>query len=354
MSCHVCLYGHYSTAGATECTACKAGQYADKVESVKCTKCAAGKYGTDAAQITAGKCLNCMTGQYNTAEGQSSCDSSWKCCSQGEFMHFDSLIALVTTEGTCKTCPVGKFQDASEVCSPDRACKDIAEVYCKCNAGEFLENSSPLSGGTCTKCPAGKYKPVEADKRNWVKLGCDDCPAGTFGAKVQQVAADSCESCQAGNYSATPGASSCTSCQPGTFSPPRSTSCSSCRIKTDWTPWSTCSSTCGGGTKTRTRTLQGSLVDELDREDQCPTTESRACNTKACPTTNQCHFLKCRYAENPATGKFGIQVYHHGKEPHNVHHCKLYELADGKNHCMCSCWNDEVTKTTRRLLADSA
>ena len=72
------------------------------------------------------------------------------------------------------------------------------------------------------------------------------------------------------------------------------------------------SKVCGDGTKTRTRTVVGLLgeVDVADREAQCPTAETIKCNLASCPKTDQCHFLKCRYAENPATGKFGIQVYY--------------------------------------------
>ena len=156
-----------------------------------------------------------------------------------------------------------------------------------------------------------------------------------------QVGAATCKNCAAGKYSSSAGQSTCEACAAGTFSPVKSTSCRTCGTTSDWSDFGACTASCGGGTKTRTRTVVGvpGEIDVADREAQCPTTETLKCNVASCPKTDQCHFLKCRYAENPATGKFGIQVYHHGKEPHNVHHCKLYDMGAGKKHCQCSCWN---------------
>jgi len=337
ISCSVCLKGHFSAAGASQCTACSSGTYQADVGATKCTSCAAGKFNPAGAQVSAAACRTCPTGTYNEQAGKASCDLSWKCCGKGEYLHFAAPSDLFTHEGSCKTCPAGKFQDKSEVCLPDLVCKDLSEVYCKCATGEFLEGATAEFGGTCAACPAGQFKPAEADPRAWASLGCEACAIGQFGALPSQAGAAACESCKAGQYSASAGADKCTSCEAGKYSAAQSSTCESCAAS-EWSAWGSCSATCDGGTQVRTRQLLGNVAAELQRENQCPKTQSRKCNTVACPKTDQCHYLKCRFAQNPVTGKFGIQVYHHGKEPHNVHHCKLYEMGGGKRHCQCSCW----------------
>ena len=315
ITCSTCVAGKFSAAAATECTSCAAGTYQPAVESSDCTKCGAGKFNSLAGQSSAFSCKACLSGTYSTATGQSSCENNWKCCDKGEYLHFGSSADLNTKSGECKTCPAGKFQDKSEVCTPDLVCKDLSEVYSKCAVGEFLAGSSAGSAGTCTSCPAGKFKPEEANPKAWATLGCTDCPAGQFGTEVAQVGAATCKNCAAGKYSSSAGQSTCEACAAGTFSPVKSTSCRTCGTTSDWSDFGACTASCGGGTKTRTRTVVGvpGEIDVADREAQCPTTETLKCNVASCPKTDQCHFLKCRYAENPATGKFGIQVYHHGK-----------------------------------------
>jgi hypothetical protein len=359
ITCTTCVAGKYTTlemnrGGTYECASCAAGTYAPAAESSSCIDCAAGKFNGAVGQSSALACQDCLAGTYNADAGQASCDSNWNTCGKGEFLKFDVPADIYTQAGTCTSCPAGKFQDEAEISTPDKVCKDISEVYCKCDAGEYLAGSTEKSGGVCTSCPAGKFKPVEADKHHWATLGCENCPTGQFGTEVSQTGVETCKNCAAGTYAAAPGgASTCTACAEGTFSPVKSGACSACGTTVgDWSEFGTCTATCGGGTQTRTRTLTGAPNgNEEDREAQCPTTESRACNVDACPKSDQCHFLKCRYAENPATGKFGIQVYHHGKEPHSVHHCKLFEMGGGKKHCQCSCWNSAPTTEDRRLLA---
>ena len=75
-----------------------------------------------------------------------------------------------------------------------------------------------------------------------------------------------------------------------------------------------------------------------DAIEQCPVVQKERCNTRSCPGRHHCHYLKCRFNYHAASEKFAIQVYHHHKEPHNVHHCKLYTLADGTKKCHCYCW----------------
>ena len=66
--------------------------------------------------------------------------------------------------------------------------------------------------------------------------------------------------------------------------------------------------------------------------------QSKQCGTKPCPGRHHCHFLKCRFNLHAPSNTFAIQVYHHHKEPHNVHHCKLYDNALGVTACHCFCW----------------
>jgi hypothetical protein len=358
ITCVTCVAGKYTTlqmnseGSTTKCVSCAAGTYAPAPESSSCLDCPQGKFNGAVGQSSALACQACLWGTYNPDTGKASCEENWSTCGKGEFLDFNDPADVYTQAGTCTSCPDGKFQDESEISSPDKKCKDFAEVYCKCDAGKYLAGYTKKFGGSCEKCPAGTFKPVEKDPKAWASLGCTNCPAGQFGAQEQQTGLDSCTACAAGEYAPTSGVSSCTKCDEGFFSSANSLQCSKCAESVGpWSAWETCTRTCGGGTETRNRMMTNvPSDDEEDREAQCPTTETRSCNTDACPSTDQCHFLKCRYAENPATGKFGIQVYHHGKEPHNVHHCKLFEMGAGKKHCQCSCWNAEVT-TGRRLLA---
>ena len=66
--------------------------------------------------------------------------------------------------------------------------------------------------------------------------------------------------------------------------------------------------------------------------------QSKQCNTKPCPGRHHCHYLKCRLQLHAASNSYYVQVYHHHKEPHNVHHCKLYDNAFGVKACHCFCW----------------
>lgn len=361
ITCVTCVAGKYTTlqmnseGSTTECVSCEAGTYAPAPESSSCIDCPAGKFNSAMGQSSALACQACLWGTYSPDAGKASCDNNWNTCGKGEYLKFEEPADVYTQAGTCTSCPQGKFQDEPEISSPDKKCKDLSEVYCKCDAGKFLAGYTAAFGGECTSCPAGKFKAVEADPKNWADLDCKNCPMGKFGALEQQTGEGSCTNCAAGTYApADGGASSCTKCATGKFSSVNSETCTDCAKTIGlWSKWDTCTATCGGGTQTRSRTLTDVATnDEEDREAQCPTTQTRSCNNFACPSTDQCHFLKCRYAENPATGKFGIQVYHHGKEPHNVHHCKLFEMGAGKKHCQCSCWNTEVTTgpTDRRLL----
>jgi hypothetical protein len=79
----------------------------------------------------------------------------------------------------------------------------------------------------------------------------------------------------------------------------------------------------------------------VDAASQCSVAQTSPCNGHSCPSRHHCHYLKCRYVKNPATGKFGIQVYHHGKEPHDVHHCKIYEHG-GFAECHCFCFQNNA------------
>lgn len=343
--CQVCQPGTFAAAGQVSCTACAAGtfaassgkascddcacgQFQSKTGQTKCTECAIGTSNPLTGQASASACAVCGAGGFTARPGQCDCNP-WKCCAPGEF----NQGASTTTPGFCQGCPVGKYR-GEKTCSADPCLSWGAP----CGAGMHKVGASASSKGKCEACLPGTFKTPEHG--DWDK--CTNCHAGRYGWTAgAKSMADGCLMCKRGQYSVA-GATTCTACAAGKYGDMgyhqgTKEHCRDCAATT-WTTWTACSKTCDSGLRTRTRVLEPPSSSNSDAIEQCPVVQKERCNTRSCPGRHHCHYLKCRFNYHAASEKFAIQVYHHHKEPHNVHHCKLYTLADGTKKCHCYCW----------------
>ena len=324
-SCTNCLAGSFSAMeGTATCDTCAAGHFQNATAASECTACSVGTSSGIEGATAASTCTACDTGSYAATVGSATCEA-WECCDAGA----ENRGASTTTAGVCHTCVAGFFRPKAS-CSAE-PCVSWGE---QCKAGKFMLGASTTTAGTCEACNPGSYKEAAGFE------ACTLCAAGKFG-NMAGLASGACDACAKGHYSEIPGSTSCIACDAGTFTTgvaSKKEQCKTCTATT-WQPWSACSKTCGSGTKTRTRSLTLPTSSDADAVEQCPVQESVSCNTRPCPGRHHCHYLKCRYSFHAATNKYAIQVYHHHKEPHNVHHCKLYETAGGERSCHCFCWN---------------
>jgi len=331
-ACTACIAGRYSPSSAgTACTACAAGQYQSANASSACTKCAAGKALASTGVTAEGSCAPCLAGSYSEVTGGRSC-KPWTCCAPGT----SNIGASATAAGTCHACTYGKYREARS-CSAE-AC---ASWGMPCAPGRFMHDATATRAGECAACAPGSFKGTED------YAACTHCAAGKFGTSAGEVAESAaCMACSTGQYTQHTGKSLCKSCAAGEYGDPTAgmDSPSHCKACTTapWSAWSSCTKTCGGGTQTHTRHLVAPSAGSADAARMCKLSNQRACNTHPCPSRNHCHYLKCRYAKNEATQRFTLQVYHHHKEATNVHHCKIFEGANGHATCHCYCWYSDA------------
>jgi hypothetical protein len=372
------------------CTACPSGTYASAAGQASCHGvwdcCGRGEYlefdSTELMRTSQGECKTCPYGKFQPASTTCSPDTacqSWTECEAGQYLAPPSQNSACITDGfdgpsefcsgQCIGCPVGQFSNAwawqSQLQAQLEQCVDSG---CSQAIGECMQQASPhkwteaqgtcdpwsagdwVAPQTCENCAAGTYGIPTADQSGgWTTVtdACSECPLGQYQSQVGQAL---CESCAEGQYSVHP--SDYIDTTTGDVIYPLQPTCAECKAH-DWGAWSTCSQSCGGGTQHRVRDLfdvcsgmnpdPAACADEYSIA-QCPEREERACEPQECPSSDTCHSIKCRYAANPATGVFGIQVYHHRDEPHQVHHCKLYDANSNsgstqEKHCVCKCWN---------------
>jgi hypothetical protein len=330
-SCVDCAVGRFTaSAEATTCTDCPAGRYADAASRAACTACAAGTANALAGQASSGACTACMAGSYAPAEGLTEC-LAWTTCAAGKF----NKDATAHSAGSCEDCAHGTFQAvATSVGEPCSSWTD-------CSAGWYITGQGTTAAGTCSQCAAGKYRSAGAGDFS----SCIACAAGKFGAALGGTAESSCTACAAGHFAATAGASSCTACAADSYGVAGATSCDACAYG-EWLPWGACDKTCEGGERTRTRSVESTAPEA---QAQCVSSETAACNSVPCPHRVHCQHLKCRFKKTGNGDNYAIQVYHHHKDAPAVHHCKLYNAADGTTECHCHCWQTIPTMLSETI-----
>ncbi|MAU13971.1 MAG: hypothetical protein CMH46_00340 [Muricauda sp.] len=148
-TCTACAAGSISAAGATACSDCGAGKFADN--AISCTGCDAGKYQDENRKTG---CKGCNRGEFQNLGGQSSCNncaagkesnSDYKECSYcpcGRYRHTS------TEKNHCKNCPAGQFQDSTGATH----CDDVNQYYTQPNSGS---------------CHMGDQTPIRRKQPKW-------------------------------------------------------------------------------------------------------------------------------------------------------------------------------------------
>lgn len=329
---HACPPVEASNAAAesTSCAECPGGRYGDAAGRAACTACAVGTANALVGQTSSDACGACMSGSYAPTEGLTEC-LAWTTCAAGKY----NGGATAHSAGSCRDCAHGTFQaSATSVAEP-------CASWANCVAGKYVVGQSATTMGTCTQCAAGTYRVASVGDFG----GCTTCAAGKYSATLGGASESSCTSCAAGHFAATAGATSCTACAANSYSAAGATSCNACTYGA-WLPWGACDKTCEGGMRTRTRPIDSAAPEA---QDQCSGSETNACNSVPCPHRVHCQHLKCRFKNTGANDNFAIQVYHHHKDAPAVHHCKLYNAADGSTECHCHCWQTMPTMLSETI-----
>lgn len=318
--CIDCGVGRYAAEEeALTCSACSAGRYQVAVGRTGCTKCDAGTSNKITGQSSASACVSCAAGSYAPSEGLAEC-LPWTTCEPGSFNEAPST----TMPGHCAACPVGKFQPTTTyVAEP---CGD----WVNCAAGTFIVGQTAEFSGKCQMCAAGEYREATAH----IYSECTRCPAGRFVAGEGSTVEAACVQCVAGKYADEDGAATCKECATDKYGLAGATGCQDCSYG-GWHSWGGCDKTCETGIRKRRRKVR-TPVAEAKR--QCISHDTEACNRVPCPHRVHCKHMHCRYRSDDGD-KYQIQVYHHHKDAPAVHHCKLYNVADGSTQCHCHCWS---------------
>eukprot|EP00937_MAST-01D_sp_MAST-1D-sp2_P001233 g1233.t1 len=140
-----------------------------------------------------GSCKNCPSGKYQDASShRSSCKLQAE-CSYGEYFSGSS-----SSSGSCKNCPSGKYQDAG---SHRSSCKWRAE----CSYGEYFSGGStygPSGGsysyGSCKDCTSGQYQ-ASSRHRSSCKWQAE-CSYGEYFSGGSGSSPGSCKNCPSGKY----------------------------------------------------------------------------------------------------------------------------------------------------------
>jgi hypothetical protein len=334
--CIDCPAGRYAANEETiTCHACSAGRYQDATGRTGCTRCEAGTSNRITGQSSESACASCAVGSYAPSEGLAEC-LPWTTCEPGNFNEASST----TAPGGCETCPVGKFQPTTTyVAEP---CGDWIE----CAAGKFIVSQSGTSSGTCQMCAAGQYRDATTAH---IYSKCTECSVGRFVAGEGSTVEAACVACTAGKYADEDGTATCKKCAKDTYGKVGATGCHECAYTSVaghiWHAWGACSKTCETGTQSRQRKV---ATPAAEAQEQCISHQTRECNRAPCPHRVHCKHTHCRYRSDTGE-KYAIQVYHHHKDSPAVHHCKLYNAADGSTQCHCHCWSAEPTNLSESV-----
>jgi hypothetical protein len=342
-SCTDCVMGRFAPGEeAIVCKGCPAGRFQPAEGRTSCTACEAGKSNKVSAQSSASACISCAVGSYAPTEGHAEC-LPWSACSPGTFNKSPSTVA----RGQCTVCPAGKFQPAeTAVAEP---CADWAE----CVPGKYIVDHTAVFGGTCLMCAAGQYREAAAHTASGTVprthreagahtvSGCSLCKAGRYTGGEGSTVEAACVQCAAGTYANENGAAACKDCADDTFGLLGATECKTCDYG-GWHDWGQCDKSCETGHSVRHRVVE-TVAPEA--HDQCVDTQKRECNKRPCPHRVKCKHVHCRYRSDDGK-KFIVQVYHHHKDSPAVHHCKLYNAANGATVCHCHCWSSALPART--------
>jgi len=183
-SCKKCAKGYYQniSAGATECTPCGLGTFADNTMTENCVRC---PKGTFAGSLGSESCARCDIGTYSAALGSQACTacpgalstqgpgaiSVADCMCPREFYESDSAT------NTCAACPDGMTCAFGSKYSAFASGGVAPEVL----KGYYTRVDSPMTVFQCAvedDCPGGAPATCKGLRKS---LLCSECPDDYFG-----------------------------------------------------------------------------------------------------------------------------------------------------------------------------
>lgn len=186
---------HAMYEGSPRCTPCRAGRYADEVNTVECKLSEVGKFvavhGKEAP-------VDCPPGTWQDQTGMAHCIP----CERGRSSH------LTARSERCLEAPRGYECPEKGMLQPR-----------PCATGHY---TNATRTERCQRCLPGWHAPYQGSAT------CYRCPLGKHSSKVidafypaehhDATGASSCTECQAGQYSPETGLAQCYACKPGRHS----------------------------------------------------------------------------------------------------------------------------------------
>ena len=226
-ACSRCSIGQYSlTPRASTCMQCDAGTFTDTTGSTVCTLCRSGSSSLALGAYSPEACVNCDVGTYSH-DGASACTPCYAgtyaettglalcaACWQGGHSPVDGMT-------TCTSCAAGTYSlGGASACTPCYAGTYAETTGLALCAACWLGAHSPVDGmTTCTSCSAGTYAN---------QTGLSICAACWLGTHSNVDGMTTCTSCAAGTYSNQTGLAVCPACWLGTYSYAGATTCTKC------------------------------------------------------------------------------------------------------------------------------
>ena len=282
--------------------------------------------------------------------GSSSCGGTiqttdYECCGRGQCQGSGEVLSLngnnslcLKSSGGCRSSGGGQPPPPPPPSNPPPSCE---HKYTLINGGECL--------GSCGQTG---YKSGVWNENELSSNGCYNYGSGTSPTPPPpSCQMPACPNCQYGDWQDT---SSCPSCGTGLTKTQKKTAtslgcsgpseqyqtvacdipvCSTCNYG-DWTSWSECSRKCNGGTVgTQTRTRTQNPVGSITCGE---TTETRSCNTQACPP---CEYLTTGTTSNCSVDcGGGTQTITYGiKDAHDNENCSsTFVVTQPCNTQICS------------------
>ena len=111
-----------------------------------------------------------------------------KTCDKGTFLNG----ADKTTDGTCKVCADGEFQDEDNVRTP---CKPHVNT---CGTGKFLDGANKKTDGTCEDCDDGTFQSAVSTRAPCTEQ--TKCDKGQFLDGADKAKDGTCKVCADGKF----------------------------------------------------------------------------------------------------------------------------------------------------------
>ncbi|MDE6250268.1 MAG: InlB B-repeat-containing protein, partial [Alphaproteobacteria bacterium] len=260
-----CAAGHYSTGGASACTACQNGSYQDGTGASSCKPCAAGKTNTGTGNTAA------CTAACTAITGLSTwATTSWSNGTVSNLCTLGTCSANYYKNGTaCSTCSAGT---SSKYTLSAAGSTSVGQCYLTLTAGKQVASA----GAGVSNCAAGKYCTSTSNiyynsTGGTTTYTGTNCAAGHYSTG----GASACTACQNGSYQDGTGASSCKPCAAGktnTGTGNTAACTAACTAITGLSTWATTS--WSNGTVSNLCTVSTCAANYYKSGNTCPTCSS--------------------------------------------------------------------------------